>query len=231
MNELIQIQIDTEGTLISRPNRFLAYVKLNNGSEVAAHVHDPGRLEEILYAGNRVLLKRVNNRNRKTQWDMIAGDVENKWILIHSGYHRAIAQTIIEQYKPFGNFRSIQAEVTFGHSRIDFVLEQERQLWVEVKGCTLARNKIALFPDAPTKRGTKHLQTLIDIKKSGMNAAILILIFRPDAECFSPNKETDPKFAETFHDAITAGVNIVPIVLSYDGKFVRFLKYVALCED
>ena len=99
-----------------------------------------------------------------------------------------------------------------------------------MKGCTLAVDGVALFPDAPTKRGRKHLETLMEMKASGNRAALMILIFRHEARCFSPNEETDPRFTETFRSAMEAGVEVHPVVFRYDGVNVSYLGTVPVCE-
>ncbi len=232
MKKILEIPYDAIGTLIERPNRFLAIVDIENVGIQKVHVHDPGRLKEILYKGNQLLLRHVNKQNRKTQWDLIAGNVDNKWILIHSGYHRQIAEILIEKFKIFGDYDNLQAEVKYGHSRIDFVLEKKgNKRWIEVKGCTLSINNVALFPDAPTQRGTKHLQTLIELANKGEQADILILVFRPDSKCFLPNKDTDKKFTDTFYQALENNVNVHPIMLRYKDGTVYFEKEIPLCKD
>lgn len=202
---------------------------------VEVHIHDPGRLREILYPGNSVLLKRASNERRKTKWDLLAGGVNGSWVLVHSGYHRALAERIIrdECLSPFGPLFRVRPEVKLGSSRMDFFLEREEGtgVWVEVKGCTLAENGVALFPDAPTTRGQRHLKELIEVKESGGEAALLILVFRPDAEYFAPNAETDPIFSSLFYRALEEGVKVHPIVLEYDGSVIHYKREIPVAEN
>ena len=119
--------------------------------EQYVHVRDPGRLKELLYPGNKVLVKHKSGEKRKTQWEIIAA-WDNEWVLINSGYHRAISEAILNNPKisPFGELDGLKAEVTVGHSRLDFMLEKdEGQIALEIKGCTLEIDNIALFPDLP----------------------------------------------------------------------------------
>ncbi|NIA23513.1 MAG: DNA/RNA nuclease SfsA, partial [Proteobacteria bacterium] len=206
------------------PNRFLGKVKRENGEIAEVHVHDPGRLKELLYEGNEVLIRRAKNENRKTKWDLIAAKSEGKWILVNSSFHRNIAEAIIKNRSVslFRDFDKIMAEVKNGDSRIDFLLiKKDRKMWVEVKGCTLKKGKAALFPDAPTLRGRKHLLNLIDSVKRGDESAVLILIF-VDAEIFSPNKKTDPEFSDTLKKAYESGVKIYTVVLDYQKNYIHF---------
>ncbi|MCK5739667.1 DNA/RNA nuclease SfsA [bacterium] len=226
---LLQINTDTTAILLERPNRYLAFVELPDGSEVKAHVHDPGRLQELLYPGNELVLRYAAAEHRKTDWDVIAARFENKWILIHSGFHRRIAENLFsrEDICPFGAIDSLRAEVTYGHSRLDFRLVQNgKPLWVEIKGCTLAENGRAKFPDAPTKRGTRHLESLIELMQQGEKSALVILIFRSDALDFVPNQKTDPDFSRVFYQAIAAGVSVYPVVLDFDGTRINFSKII-----
>lgn len=226
--DVIMIETDAEGVVVERPNRFLCIVNITTPESLEAemvHVHDPGRLEDILYPGNRVLLRRAKIGKRKTMWDLIAGDVRGEWVLVNSAWHRRISEWILgNRIIPFFNgIDTILPEQRYGDSRLDFLLkENERSIWVEVKGCTFAQDGIALFPDAPTIRGRRHLEELIKARNEGHEAAIMILVFRQDVQCFSPNEEIDPDFALTFIKAVDAGVKVFPLRFSFEENTVRF---------
>ncbi len=222
--ELIyEIEITACGTFIERPNRFIAHVKLENGQEVVAHVHDSGRLKELLFAGNKVWLRKATDTsNRKTEWDMIAAlSVEGEQVLINSSFHRKLTDIIFnnKNFSPFKNFNSVKAEVKYGKSRLDYLIETDTgKIWIETKGVSLAENKIAKFPDAPSIRATKHLNELIELKEGGDRAAVALIILR-DVKSFEPKWDTDPVFSKTFYEAISKGVEVYPITLDYeDGK-------------
>lgn len=226
---LLRLTWDARGLFKERPNKFLGVVDIWDPEEmrgVEVHMYDPGRLGEILFPGNPVLLKRAQGKHRRTAWDLIAGRVSGFWIPVHSGYHRALAEGIFryERLSPFGPVTRVRPEVKLGHSRMDFLLEKRdgSTVWVEVKGCTLARDGVALFPDAPTKRGQRHIEELIKLKESGEDAALLMLVFRPDARYFAPNMETDPLFSSSFYRALKEGVEVHPLLLSYDGRVVYY---------
>lgn len=220
---LIKIEGMTKAKFISRPNRYLAIVELD-GEEETVHVHDPGRLTELLYEGNTCLIKHSPGPKRKTSWDMIAAEKGDEYVLVHSGYHRAIAEAIINQpsINPFGVFSTYRAEAKYGKSRIDFLaktLEDTRPLWIEVKGCSLSVDGIAMFPDAPTVRGTRHLEELMEIVSNGDRAGVLLLILS-NSDSFVPKKDTDPKFYAAFYRALALGVAIYPVqlMLHSDGR-------------
>ena len=234
--KVLKIHTDTEGTFIERPNRFLAIVEIDdNGikTQEKVHVHDPGRLLDILYPGNRVLLRKASNPNRKTGWDMIAGRSADNWILINSAFHRQISGWVIENgvVDLFSNADSILPEQKYGDSRLDYlILKDGKSTWVEVKGCTLADGRVASFPDAPTTRGKRHLEELIKARSEGHDAAVIILVLRPEAECFTANGMIDPAFADTFEKALEAGVKVFPLQFSFEDGNVCYHSQLPLCD-
>ncbi|OYT46650.1 DNA/RNA nuclease SfsA [Thermoplasmatales archaeon ex4484_6] len=236
-NVLFTVKVDALGHVISRPNRFLllADVELPDGTvyrNEKVHVHDPGRLKEILYPGNVVQLRKADREGRRTSWDLVSGKVGGKWVLVNSSYHRYIAESILSSpFSPVGRFSSLRAEVRAGASRLDFHLtvEDGKVHYVEVKGCTLSRDGRALFPDAPTTRGTRHLRELIRLKEEGCESDVLVLVLAPDTECFIPNAKCDPEFARAFRDAVLAGVNVHPVALEFDGMNVSYGRVLPLC--
>lgn len=231
MLKVLDIPYHEEGTLLERKNRFLGMVDVKGETE-KVHVRDPGRLEELLYPGNRVLISKANNPNRKTSWDLIAARYGEDWVLVNSGFHPRIARWVLENPKldPYGTTQDWQQEKKLGDSRIDFFTKTEgRELWVEVKGCTLAVDGKALFPDAPTTRGTRHVRELIKVVERGDRAGLLILVFRPDAKCFSPYRKRDPEFAAAFQEAVDAGVEVRPLVFSYENRCLHYRGPLTLC--
>jgi len=231
------IHCDAEGVLVERPNRFLAIVDIDGADGTVpgekAHVHDPGRLLELLYPGNRLLLRRAGNPLRKTAWDVIAARHGEEWILIHSGFHREIAAWLLSSPDPpFGKLADIRPEVTVGHSRLDFMAMDKmgRTIGIEVKGCTLAIDGTALFPDAPTERGRKHVNTLIGMVESGDRAGLLVLVLGPDAERFAPKADTDPAFAEAFWKAVDNGVEVHAVRFGFDGENVHLMGEIPVTD-
>ncbi len=203
------------GIFVERPNRFLVHFKTNltDKNVKMAHLRDPGRLKELLFPDVLLLIRKANNPNRKTGYDVIAVFHENQWILINSGFHSDIAAEIIEAglIKDIGDYSIQRREFSYGNSRIDFLLEDNHanQMLLEVKGCTLVENGLAKFPDAPTIRGRKHLNELSDSKHEGFEAAVLFLIIRNDAIEFTPNNSMDPDFAASLKNADENGVKII----------------------
>ena len=233
---VLKLKKDAEAVFIKRINRFLATVNIINPYEeknVMVHVHDPGRLKELLYSGNRVLLKKAKNKNRKTKWDLIASKNKKSWILTNTMFHRDIFINFIKdkELSPIKDFNQIQPEIKFKKSRLDFlILKNNRKLYIETKGVTLKDGSLALFPDAPTKRGARHVKELIEIYKNGCESYLFFLIFLNDVKFFKPNKFTDPDFANIFYRAKRIGVNIFYPVFGYDGGSIYFEKSIKLKE-
>jgi sugar fermentation stimulation protein A len=194
---------------ISRPNRFLGKVRIDE-HQTECFIPNPGRMRELLRPNTRVYLTPRSPENRKTAYDLSLVDIDGTLISVDSRVPNRIASEAIEQGK-IPEFRGLsveKAEYTYNDSRLDFLLKGNgAQLLLEVKSCTLVRGETALFPDAPTKRGSRHLRTLMGGLGDG-RAAILFIIQRPDAKRFRPNEATDPRFAETLRETANLGVEV-----------------------
>jgi len=228
---VLTIKGDVVGVFIKRLNRFLATVKIGKDIHYV-HVHDPSRLGELLYPGNKVLLKKYSKKHRKTAWELIAAKYKERWVFTNSKFHRLISERILQdnEISPLGKLDEIRPEVTIGKSRIDYLaIKNGRKVWIEIKGCTLEKNSIALFPDAPTERGRRHLEELIKLKNSGDEAIIIFLVF-VKALCFAPNNATDPKFAKIFLKALKNRVGVYPLLLDYNGFEIKFYGLLKLCN-
>lgn len=227
---LLTIPDTVPATFLSRPNRFLLVALITGSKEtVRVHVPDPGRLKELLYHGNRLLLTPATGvSSRKTNWSLVGAMDATGWILVNTTYHRKIATSLfMGSSSPFGIVNNLSAEVKSpsGHSRFDFLLNYD--LWVEVKGCTLKKGKEALFPDAPTTRGVKHLTELTTLAMSGLKTAVVFLVFVRDVDYFTVNRTTDIAFAKALEKAVVSGVSIYPIQISFNG---RDIEYVGLLD-
>ncbi|HOP26647.1 MAG TPA: DNA/RNA nuclease SfsA [Candidatus Sabulitectum sp.] len=208
-----------EAVFMERPNRFLLIAGDGMGSRFAVHVPDPGRLRELLYPGNRLLVIPSPGEGRKTKWTLAAARLGSSWVLVNTTFHREIASRfLLGGHSPLGRISALRAEVKSpsGGSRFDFLVND--RLWLEVKGCTLLKNGVAMFPDAPTLRGRKHVNELMEIASGGSPAGVLFLVFVNGAEYFTANSETDPGFAEALRTAVSAGVSVWCAEMSFDGK-------------
>lgn len=194
------------GEFVSRPNRFIAHV-LVDGSDTVCHVMNTGRMKELLVPGVTVYLQRASNLERKTKYDLIAVMHEGSVVNIDSMAPNKVAPEYIPRL--FDGVTYVRPETVYGNSRFDFYIEtSEEKIWLEIKGVTLRQGTKALFPDAPTERGAKHLRELAEAKRNGFRAAVLFVIAMEGIESFSPNAETDSAFAAALSDAAKAGVEI-----------------------
>lgn len=197
---------------IRRPNRFQAYVDID-GEEVMVHVPNTGRCREILTVGSSVVLREETNPTRKTPYDLIAGYKRDRLISIDSHIPNAVVQEALinKKIKSLINYDKILREKTYGNSRFDFKLMNEKtgdEYYLEVKGVTLEIGGKTMFPDAPTERGTKHLLELVDVKKSGRGAGVLFLIQMDGVDFFTPHDEMDKSFGEALRFAHMNGVDV-----------------------
>lgn len=206
-----------QGTFQERPNRFVAEIEYKGKNETA-HVHDPGRLKELLIKGAKVLF---THSQGKLKYYIKAVKCGNEWILIDSAQHSKIAMKVFSFLPEFSNVKEIKKEVPLGKSRIDFMLDG---VPLEVKGVSLVKDGLALFPDAPTERGTRHVNEIIE-----HHGIILFLIFRK-AKRFAPNRETDNKFSEKLSEARGKNIPIIPVQISFDGKMLYYNGKIELAD-
>ena len=193
----------------SRPNRFIAICKVA-GQETVCHVKNTGRCKELLIPGCRVFLTPGENPARKTPYDLIAVEKEGEMINIDSVAPNKAAGEWLPSFLPQGAV--VRPETKFGNSRMDFYAKAgEQEFLIEVKGVTLKQNGVALFPDAPTTRGVKHLKELTHAVKQGYTCYVLFVIQMKGVTQFSPNRQTDPDFAETLKEAQDAGVSVLAL--------------------
>jgi len=199
------------GTFIRRLNRFVGLAEVE-GSIAKVHIHDPGRLRELLVKGASVLV-RPHLQPRKTDYYLFAVKHGEVWVFVDSALHSKIVEEAVHLglIRELKDYTVSKAEATIRRSRIDFLLEAQGKppLLLEVKGCTLVVDGVALFPDAPTERGRRHLLELAEAVKQGFNAMVLFLITREDARVFRPYTEIDPKFSEALKYACSHGVQAV----------------------
>lgn len=194
---------------INRPNRFQAYVELNE-QVLMVHVPNTGRCKEILLPGSTVILREGINPGRKTPYDLIAAYKGNTLINIDSQVPNKVVEEALRnrKIKKLSVYSNIEREKTFGNSRIDFRLSCPGEYYLEVKGVTFEENGIAMFPDAPTERGTKHLNELIKIREQGMGAGVLFLIQIKGIRYFTSYDKMDKAFGDALKLAKSKGVDI-----------------------
>lgn len=182
---------------------------INDKIEIT-HVANTGRMKELLLPGAKVILRKVKEAHRKTEYDLLMVYKDDILVSIDSKLpnyllHKAFNNRAIDYFKEYDNVRK---EITFRKSRFDFYMENEKSsALIEAKCVTLVKeNKLATFPDAKTERGRKHVRELIEAKRQGFRAAVFFIIQRSDAIEFTPNKDMDSAFAEAVELAQKSGV-------------------------
>ncbi|KOA20059.1 sugar fermentation stimulation protein A [Clostridium homopropionicum DSM 5847] len=214
---------------IKRPNRFVAYVKINDKEEIV-HVPNTGRCREILTVGSTVVLSEGKNKDRKTKYDLIAGYKDSMLINIDSQVPNAVVEEALKNRKirTLMKYPIIQREKFFGNSRFDFKLSNGagEEYYLEVKGVTLENEGHCMFPDAPTDRGRKHLLELVEVCKTGRGAGVLFLIQLKSAKTFSPHRDMDKDFAEALRFAKENGVDVWAYDCNVGENFIELNKKV-----
>ena len=207
----MEYQQISRGIFLSRPNRFIANV-LIDGREEQVHVPNTGRCAELFIPGTAVILSLAANLLRKTRYSLVAVAKAGRWVNIDSQVPNAVVAEALQagRIADFPKPCLVRREVTYGQSRFDIYWETPADKgFIEVKGVTLENDGLALFPDAPTLRGTKHVGELVMAASSGYFACLFFLVQMKGIRSFSPNRIMDPPFAQAVQRAAQAGVKIL----------------------
>ena len=208
-------------TFIERPNRFVARIRLQDGTETLCHVKNTGRCKELLVDDAKVWVEDHAGRmdSRKLRYSLIGVEkkTENGTLMINmdSQAPNVLVKEALENgvinIPGFGAPAVIRPETVHGDSRFDFYLKNSDGLecFAEVKGVTLEHGGVAAFPDAPTERGVKHIEGLIRAKEEGYAAAIIFVIQMEDMQYMIPNDKTHPQFGDALRRAQKAGVSVL----------------------
>jgi sugar fermentation stimulation protein A len=199
-------------TFIKRDNRFRVTVRVE-GRLVWAHLPNSGRVRELLVPGRRVLLAAAQAPGRLTAYDLLMVELDGTLVSIDARLPSRLLYEALQagRVEEFAGYAQVRREVTYGQSRLDLVLEggpDGRRCFIEVKSVTLVEDGVALFPDAPTQRGRRHLGELARAKAEGHRAAVVFVVQRDDAVCFSPYDEADPAFGQALREVAQVGVEV-----------------------
>lgn len=220
------------GIFRQRPNRFIAHVETAEGMQVC-HVKNTGRCRELLVPGAEVYLQDFGPEtgNRKTRYDLIAVKKERPGGPLLINMDAQAPNQVFAEWARAGKFRPdltlLRPETVYGASRFDFRYETAGGVrgFVEVKGVTLEENGLALFPDAPTDRGVKHLEELSRAAGEGYAAHVCFVVQMTGMTAFSPNNATHPAFGAALRRAVDAGVDafavecaVTPDTLKITGR-------------
>ena len=204
-------------TYLSRPNRFILVCR-HKREEVRVYLPNPGRLSELLLPGVAVYLERDDNPTRKMAYTAVAVERDGLPVMLHTHRTNGAVASLIEA----GLIPSLKgavikkSEVTVGRSRFDFLLHfRGRDLLLEVKSCTLFGERVAMFPDAVTDRGRRHVEELAHLSRGGTDTAVLFLVSSPKMAAFLPEYHTDLAFARTLYGARN-DVKIIALACGWD---------------
>jgi len=206
------------GRLVRRYKRFLADVELADGSLLTVHCPNSGSMLGCREPGSPVLISRAENPKRKYGYTLEMVRVGNTWVGINTSLANKLVAEAIENglVGELAGVEAITPEVKVSpQSRLDFLLTcKEMKIYLEVKNCTLAEEGIAMFPDAVTTRGSKHLVELLALRQRGHRAVVFFCVQREDVTSFSPAEHIDRHYAETLRAVAGQGVE----VLAYQAR-------------
>jgi sugar fermentation stimulation protein A len=204
-----------EGRLVRRYKRFLADVRLGDGTVVTAHCPNPGSMQSCMEVGGRVWLSRSERITRKLAHTWEISEVRRVRIFVNPLRSNDIVAEAIErgQVPELGGYATVVREVAVGRgSRIDLLLESATAgcCYVEIKSATLGLGAgRAAFPDSVTERGTRHLGELVRLRRRGHRAVLFFCVNRADATSVEPAEHIDPVYARALRRAASAGVELL----------------------
>lgn len=207
-----------KAVFISRPNRFTVLCNLKS-KRIKAFLPNPGRLQELLLPGVRLYLELSGSPGRVLPYTAVAVEKNGRPVILHTHMANRITQFLIQAGKIPGleGAEVLGTEITAGRSRFDLLIKQGgNQILLEVKSCTLFSRKVAMFPDAVTERGKRHVQELAGLSGRKTGGAVLFLIHSPEPDYFMPEFHTDPDFSRALCEARQT-IQIFPLALSW-GK-------------
>ena len=205
-----------EGRFLSRPNRFIAFCEIDGAVETV-HVKNTGRLKELLVPGAQVYLELSDKPERKTRFSLVTVQEGKRLVNIDSNAPNRVVEEAVKsgalKLPGMPRVDLVKSEHGYGKSRFDLYLEGGgRKAFMEIKGVTLEKDGVAMFPDAPTLRGAKHVHELISARNEGYLAYLLFLIQMKGVRCFTPNDEMHRVFGDAVRLAAENGIH----VLAYD---------------
>lgn len=215
-----------EARFVRRVNRFVAEIALKDGRLVEAHVANTGRMPELLVSQTPCLIRPAKNLSRKTAWDLLAVDYEDQWVCLVATWANDMVAEWLESglIDGFETATNIKREKKIGGSRFDFALEMDEKPWlIEVKSVNYVIEGHALFPDAPTSRGRRHVEELLALQADGWQVGVFFVTMGQTVVDVTFNDKNDPEFAETMRQAIANGMTAKAFSAKIDPTGVQFL--------
>lgn len=212
-----------KGQFESRPNRFIAYVDIGGRVE-KVHVKNTGRCKELLTDKAEVFLEKSSNPLRSTGFDLVAVRKGQRLINMDAQAPNKAVEEWLWKGELIPDTIKVRPETAYGNSRFDFYVETPAdKIFIEVKGVTLEQEDVVLFPDAPSERAVKHVNELVEAMKQGYKAYIIFVVQMEGVKYFTPNRQTQPEFADALLRAREAGVQILAYdcCVTEDGMCIR----------
>ena len=245
-NQLITFEPLQEGKLVKRYKRFLADIELDDGTLITAHCPNTGPMRSLIAKDLRVRVSFSPSPKRKLSWtweqvEIINNQGKKIWVGVNTLFANKLIRKTIEFKlldKFIGEIELIKAEVPYGvenKSRIDFLLTpkssnpDKRNIYIEVKNTTWAKDNLALFPDTITTRGQKHLKELMAVMPDS-KGILIPCITRVDIKKFSTGDEVDPLYGELFRESIKRGLIVIPCCFSFHKDHVTLEKFISVLE-
>ena len=211
---------------VERPNRFLVRCQVPGAGAIEAFLPNPGRLRELLLPRSTLYLSKASAQagaratRRKTRYTVLAAERDGAPILVDTHLANAVVKRLLEQKRipTLEHAVVVGTEVPVGDSRFDFLLREDgREFLMEVKSCTLYGNEVAMFPDAVTERGRRHLLELAKLSRKGAPAALVFLVHAPKVRWFMPNYHTDLAFSQTLLE-VRKRMRILPVSVGWQRE-------------
>ena len=224
------------GTLIKRYKRFMADITLADGSMVTAHCPNSGSMLGCNLPGSPVMLSKSPNPDRKLAytWELVQSN--GYWIGLNTMLPNRLAEEAILDgtITELQGYDRLRREVPYGseRSRIDLLLEgAQGRCYVEVKNVTLVEGNLALFPDAVTERGQKHLRELMEVVRNGDRGVLLFTVQRGDANSVAPADRIDPVYGRLLREAVRNGVEVLAYRASVQPEEIRLTERLPIVLD
>ncbi len=218
MTELLKISNYFECIFIRRENRFVVELNINGNIE-KAHTNNTGRLKDFFIEGNKCFSIPIKGRSLKYRI-FAFGEEEDRLSVIDTSLHMKAFEKIIEKgiLKDFYGF-DFRRNPKFLNSTFDYVLKRgDREVIVEIKSAVMRRGDFALYPDAPSVRGERHIKDLIKLKKRGKETMAFFISSLPSVRAFTANREISPEMDSLLKEAYGNEVIIKSINILFSSK-------------
>lgn len=204
----------TRATLLRRYKRFLADVRLADGTEITVHCPNTGAMTGCADAGSPVWLSHSDSKTRKYAYSWELVETAQGLCCIHSARANAVvAEAVAAQQLPgLAGYPELRREVPYdGNSRADIALvDGQRQVLVEVKSVTLCRSDgWGVFPDAVSARASKHVQALAAARNANTRAVLVFCVLHNGINRVAAAADIDPHYRDVLAAGIDAGVEVL----------------------